>query len=209
MKGLPVSFVGLGMVVLVALLRAGVDGGREVPDLATTPAAINPPSIDSNALPNPNLTPGAIDPSVLQDNIDSTICVHRWTRTVRPPESYTEPLKRQQIREYGDRDHRLRDYEEDHLVPLELGGAPADPRNLWPEPHYPANGWGSYAKDRLENAFNDLVCRGVLPLAAAQSAIASDWITAYRRYVGPEPDNTPLRRYGSFSFKSPSAGGAQ
>jgi hypothetical protein len=26
-------------------------------------------------------------------------------------------------------------FELDHLVPLELGGAPSDPRNLWPEAH--------------------------------------------------------------------------
>ena len=31
----------------------------------------------------------------------------------------------------------------------------------------------------------------LLSLAAAQSAIASDWIAAYRHYVGPEPDNSP------------------
>jgi hypothetical protein len=26
-------------------------------------------------------------------------------------------------------------YEEDHFIPLELGGAPKNPKNLWPEPH--------------------------------------------------------------------------
>jgi len=51
-----------------------------------------------------------------------------------PPENYTHELKIEQIREYGYSDINLRDYEEDHLIPLELGGNPTDPKNLWPEP---------------------------------------------------------------------------
>ena len=93
-------------------------------------------------LPNPTLTPGAIDPNVTQANIDTTIYVRGWTRTVRPPEDYTERLKHQQIREYGYSDTRLGDYEEDHLIPLEIGGSPDNPRNLWPEPHKAPGGWG-------------------------------------------------------------------
>jgi hypothetical protein len=29
----------------------------------------------------------------------------------------------------------IKNYEEDHLIPLELGAAPRNPKNLWPEPH--------------------------------------------------------------------------
>ncbi len=150
-------------------------------------------------LPDPKLTPGAVNPDVTQQTIETTICVRGWTRLVRPPESYTEPLKREQIALYGYRDRRLRDYEEDHLIPLDLGGAPSDPRNLWPEPHEAPGDWGSYAKDRLESRLNDLVCSGALPLDTARSAIATNWIDAYRRYIGPVPDNRPLRydRYDS------------
>jgi hypothetical protein len=143
-------------------------------------------------LPDPKLTPGAVNPDVTQQTIETTICVRGWTRLVRPPESYTEPLKREQIAEYGYRDRRLRDYEEDHLIPLELGGAPTDPRNLWPEPHEAAGDWGSYAKDRLESRLNELVCSGALPLDTARAAIASNWIDGYRRYIGSVPDNRPL-----------------
>ncbi|MHB1871753.1 MAG: hypothetical protein ACYCT1_13010 [Steroidobacteraceae bacterium] len=137
----------------------------------------------SDALPNPELTPGAVSGAVTQSNIYRTICRRGWTRTVRPSESYTERLKREQIRQYGYRDRWLRDYEEDHLVPLELGGSPTSPLNLWPEPHRVAGGWGSYRKDRLENRLNHLVCSGRLRLAAARRAIARNWIAAYRRYV--------------------------
>jgi hypothetical protein len=152
----------------------------------------------AQGLPNPSLTPGAINPSVTAQNVTSTICQHGWTATIRPPEPYTERLKREQIAAYGYRDHRLRDYEEDHLIPLDLGGAPSDPRNLWPQPHLGSNEWGSYAKDRLEARLNELVCDGSVPLDTARAAIASDWIAAYRKYIGPNPDNRPLdydRRY--------------
>ena len=58
-------------------------------------------AIAQQALPDPARTPGAINPAVTQANIDSTICVRGWTKTVRPLERYTEALKRRQIREYG------------------------------------------------------------------------------------------------------------
>jgi hypothetical protein len=141
------------------------------------------------------LTPGAINPSVTRQNISTTICVWGWTRTVRPPEDVTERLKCEQIGEYGYQDRRLHDYEEDHLVPLELGGAPVDPRNLWPEPHHVEGDWGSYAKGRLENRLNDLVCGAAISLGDARQAIATNWIAAYQRYIGPVPDNRQLREY--------------
>ncbi len=142
----------------------------------------------SAALPDPRLTPGALNPRVAPDDLRGTICRRRgYTRGIRPPQAYTERLKRRQIRQYGYADRRMGDYEEDHLIPLELGGAPADPRNLWPQPHRVAGGWGSYAKDRLEDRLHALVCDGRVPLAQAQREIATDWIAAYRRYVGPQP----------------------
>lgn len=150
----------------------------------------------SNAVPDPRMTPGALNPAVTQQTIHSTICVKGYTRTIRPDEAYTERLKRGQIAAYGYTDHRLRDYEEDHLVSLELGGSPTDPHNLWPEPHHVVGGWGSYAKDRLENTLRRLVCRGALPLATAQRAIAHDWIAAYRQFIGPVPDERRAHQYG-------------
>ena len=54
-------------------------------------------------------------------------------------------------------------YQEDHLISLELGGDPTDPRNLWPEP-YPR----AAAVDRIENDLNAQVCSGALSLAEAQ-----------------------------------------
>ncbi len=108
------------------------------------------PALAQSALPDTHRTPGAVDPEVRQDNIASTICVRGWTRTIRPPWQYTSALKRKQIREFGYADRRMGDYEEDHLVPLDLGGSPTDPRNLWPEPRTSADGWNANLKDELE-----------------------------------------------------------
>jgi hypothetical protein len=72
-------------------------------------------------------------------------------------------------------------YELDHLVSLELGGAPAAPTNLWPEPY--ASSSGARTKDRLENRLHTLVCRREVPLREAQNAIATNWMKAYDRYV--------------------------
>ena len=138
-----------------------------------------------SSLPNPELTPGATDPQVTQENIQQTICVPGWSRGVRPPSRYTSALKRRQIRQYGYADRHLSPYVEDHLIPLSLGGSPTDPRNLWPEPWLPPDGWTADMKDALEAILPRLVCAGQLPLAEAQRAIASDWHLAYRRWVDP------------------------
>src|SRR5258708_1132677 len=81
-------------------------------------------------LPDHNCTPGAINSDVTQDNIDQTICHSGFTKTIRPPVSYTNRLKREQIQEYGFVDTSTKDYEEDHMISLELGGSPSDPKNL-------------------------------------------------------------------------------
>ena len=108
------------------------------------------------------LTPGVLNPDVAQTNIGSTICVRGWTKTVRPATSYTTELKRRQIPEYG-LTGELADFQEDHLISLELGGDPTDPRNLWPEPIKRAS-----EVDRIENELNRKVCEGSLTLAEAQ-----------------------------------------
>jgi hypothetical protein len=107
-------------------------------------------------------TPGVVNPDVTQQNIGSTICKHGWTRTIRPPADYTNALKLKQMREYGV-GGSLSDYQEDHLISLELGGHPTDARNLWPEPYPRAS-----EVDSIENALNAKVCSGELLLDEAQ-----------------------------------------
>jgi len=111
---------------------------------------------------DPVRTPGMLNPDVTQATIGSTICLRGWTRTVRPPTDYTNALKAKQLRAYG-LTGAMSAYQEDHLISLELGGHPTDPRNLWPEP-YPR----AAHVDAIENELNRQVCDGSLTLAEAQ-----------------------------------------
>lgn len=136
------------------------------------PASASPCHI-RGALPDAACTPGATNSDVRQDNIDQTICRGGWTRTVRPPVDYTQPLKVAQIAAYGYADANPADYEEDHLIPLELGGSPTNSANLWPQPRYGSA--NATSKDRVENYLKAQVCNGALTLSYAQQQIASDW----------------------------------
>jgi hypothetical protein len=132
-------------VVAIVLTRVG--GGHGVRPLVVA---------------DPVRTPGVLNPEVTQANIRSTVCRRGWTKTIRPPVAYTDALKLQQMQAYGETGSPS-DYQEDHLISLELGGDPTDPRNLWPEP-YPRAG----QVDQMENDLNAQVCDGSLTLAQAQ-----------------------------------------
>ena len=142
---------------------------------------------EASGLPNRQLTPGAINPAVTQSNIRSTICVSGWTATVRPPVSYTNQLKYDQLHSgYNlDGDLNMKDYEEDHIVPLEVGGNPSSTLNLFPEPRKIK--FSSYLKDQLENRMHQLVCSGQITLKAAQAVFLTNWEKGYSQYVGPLP----------------------
>ena len=137
--------VGVTLAVLALLLV--VRGQRAAPAVVADPVR----------------TPGVLNEEVTQATIGSTICVHGWTRTIRPPTDYTNTLKAKQLREYG-LAGPLSAYQEDHLISLELGGHPTDPRNLWPEP-YPR----AAQVDTIENELNRRVCDGSLTLSEAQT----------------------------------------
>ena len=72
------------------------------------------------------LTPGVLNPAVTQATIRATICTRGWTRTVRPPVSYTNALKVRQLVQYGLRGPPSA-FQEDHLISLELGRQPDRP----------------------------------------------------------------------------------
>jgi hypothetical protein len=152
------------------------------------------PSVPSVAT---NVTPGVdachvgttvycvLNGAVTQATIHSTICVKGWTATIRPPVSYTEPLKKQDIAQYAsqhakDPNWTLSNTEMDHRLSLELGGDPKDPNNLSPEEHQGKT--GSLVKDVDENAFNKTICDGSQTLAQAQAAFVTKWLAAYPAY---------------------------
>lgn len=132
------------------------------------------------ALPDPSRTPGATNPAVTQFTLVSTICVRGYTKTIRPPASYTDQLKHQQlVSGYGSQgDSNPADYEEDHLIPLEVGGNPTDPRNLWPQPRNTA--YGAAAKDKVENSVHASVCAGQMTLQQGQAVFVPNWIAGAR-----------------------------
>ena len=141
----------------------------------------------SSGLPNIKLTPGAINPAVTQATIRKTICVSGWTATVRPPVTYTNQLKYNQLHSgYNlDGDLNMKHYEEDHIVPLEVGGNPSSPLNLFPQPRNIR--LSAYLKDQLENRMHQLVCSGQLTLKVAQQVFLTNWEKGYQKYLGQVP----------------------
>ena len=117
-------------------------------------------------LPNASITPGAVASS---DR--ATVCVRGYSRTVRPPYDYAWRKFRVSVfRAYSISHEQWSRFTLDH-VPLSLGGAPGDLRNVWPEPKAEAK-----RKDEVEDALHEAVCvRHTLTLAAAQAAIARNW----------------------------------
>ena len=71
-------------------------------------------------------------------------------------------------------------------MPLELGGATNDPRNLWPEPGASPN-----PKDAVENYLNREVCDHTMTLARAQAAIVANWVAIYRQLHAPSNPKPP------------------
>ncbi len=128
---------------------------------------------DDPIRPDPRLTPGAVLTTDL-----SAICRPGYTKTVRHTSG---KLKAFIYREYRI-DRNGGNYEIDHLIPLEVGGADVR-ENLWPE-SWDTEPWNAHVKDRLENYLHEAVCAGRMPIDQAQRAIAQDWIGAYQKYLG-------------------------
>jgi len=126
-------------------------------------------------LPDPDCTPGAVNPKVTPDTLASTICRGGYTKSIRPPAAITDAEKRANAASYR-YTGALADAEYDHLIPPELGGDPNDPRNLWVEPEASPT-----PKDAVGHKLHQRVCEGAVLLAAAQQAIATDWTTALDR----------------------------
>ncbi len=119
-----------------------------------------------------------LNPNVTQATIRSTICVQGWTGTIRPPATVTDQLKIQQLAVLKLSDQSPADYEEDHRMPLTLGGNPTDPANLAPELRVSAGG-NAEVKDHEEASLGTSmgpVCHGTMTLAQAQAKLVADWL---------------------------------
>ncbi|GGR35159.1 hypothetical protein GCM10008957_51380 [Deinococcus ruber] len=128
-------------------------------------------------LPDPTLSPGDVltsDPAI--------ICKSGYTQTVR---NVPQSLKNQIYKAYGITSRLPGEYEIDHIISLELGGSNSA-KNLFPE-SFKTQPLNAHVKDTLENKLHALACAGTITMQEAQRAIASNWTTAYVKYVGPLP----------------------
>jgi len=160
-------------------------GNRLAVLLLTTLVACWNAAACAGELPDRQLTPGTVNAAISEQQYRAQCHAKGWTRPYRPPVSFTNSLKKLQMSKYGYPLLDIRDFEEDHLVPLCLAGAPQDPANLWPQPRF--GEWNADRKDALEAKLCRLACDGKVPLAEAQREIATDWIASYRKYVGAGP----------------------
>ncbi len=167
------------IALLLPLLILLVGCGTTATILYPTPTASSTAHarcMAARGLPDAHCTPGAVFPVSSQK-----ICVAGYTQSVR---AVSQAEKDRVYAEYGIVHHTTGQYEIDHLISLELGGN-NDISNLWPESALPVPGF--HTKDNLENVMHDLVCSRKLPLRTAQMEIATNWLAAYIKYVGPLP----------------------
>jgi len=162
--------IGLAVIALAAVGIAGCAHKRpQSITLSATVPALTPQSCHSeNGLPDSACTPGEV-----RTTDANNICHGGSTKQYRPPSSFTNALKRKQLIAYRYADTNPGDYEEDHLISLEIGGAGADPKNLWPEPHDGKD--NSFDKDRVENWLHRQICSGAMTPDEAQKGIRRDW----------------------------------
>jgi hypothetical protein len=211
----PILFLFLAVSPIILLANLSSANHHKV-----GPADIYPDSV---------MTPGEANPAITQGNIQDNICNPHWsTNLVRPPSEYTSRLKRKQLREYGDTVHQTRAdlinpitgkldvtrcvehsdnmacYEEDHLISLEDGGDPKNPRNLWPERYNTRVGgtiMGAHQKDVVEGFIHDEVCYDIpgsrknsyipattsITLKRGQEILAGDWYACYEAIKNGKP----------------------
>lgn len=141
---------------------------------------------NDGVLPDHKQTPGVTNPAVTQANIATTVCKVGWTKTIRPTVNYTNNLKLAQLAAgytyLGST--KPADYEEDHLISLQLGGDPKAVGNLWPQPYKSIH--GAREKDALETKLKKMVCAKTITLKEAQALIAGDWYAAKLKYAAKD-----------------------
>ena len=149
------------------------------------------PCKTNGILPDKKCTPGLANPKVTQANIKRTICVAGFTKTIRPPVSYTGPLKTAMLSKYGFA-FKPQNFEFDHLISLQLGGHPSDLKNLWPEPYKGKSGeFGTRIKDKFENYLKYEICKRRMTLEEAQRQISTNWFKNWKDASEPSGARNP------------------
>src|SRR5947209_346181 len=81
-----------------------IQSQQHIPSAADSSLSVSVPTqcqVNGTALPDSQCTPGDTNSDVTENTLGSTICVHGWTATIRPPVSFTDPLKLQLMQSYG------------------------------------------------------------------------------------------------------------
>lgn len=141
---------------------------------------------DGKALPDADVTPGAVDPHAVADltgkkhiagGIERNLCAADFrTGPIRKTIRNFAGLKKRACAEYG-LAHCDGTVEGDHLISIEIGGCPDCLANVWPQPMDEAR-----IKDhQVEDQLPKLVCAGKITLAAAQQCMAHDWVACAAR----------------------------
>ena len=179
-------------ITLTLLLTAAPAAaeGPQLPDKAKTPGAPLLTVPDQNAAAC--LTQLMGNPVSIGEAISLTmICKPDYDKCIR---DVPEDEKKAVYNAYGipgGEGHGYCDVTEgcevDHLISIEIGGS-NEQKNLCPQP-YSGLQWNAHVKDQLENFYHDQVCSGKIPLTTAQKEIADDWVAAYKKRIGPEPES--------------------
>jgi len=127
----------------------------------------------SGSLPDPECTPGAL----FLDITAKDVCLSGYSRSVR---DVSQSLKEKVYRNYGVTQRKPGEYQIDHLIDLQLGGA-NDISNLWPQPDVPLP--GANEKIKLGGLLNRMVCQGKMQLQDAQEIMSRNWVEGYRRLM--------------------------
>ncbi len=139
-------------------------------------------ALTSSVEPNRQLTPGATRFVSAQE-----LCATEYSDDAS---DVLPEIKEQVLKQYGLAGHLPTNYELDYLISPQLGGT-EDASNLWPEPAA-ATTWNVKTKDALENRLRQMVCRGNLSLDTAQRDLATDWVSAYKKYFHTTQPVRPL-----------------
>lgn len=132
-------------------------------------------------LPDKTLSPGVINPEATKE----IICVKGYTSGLdkhgNKVRNVSEATKNEVFKRYK-LNKNASHFEIDHIISLELGGK-NDISNLYPE-SYDTKPYNAHTKDRLENVLHKKVCNEEITLQEAQKAISTNWIDAYKKYIG-------------------------
>lgn len=139
-------------------------------------------------LPGPDTT-GKADPKITAANYRHIMCKtsktgkkYHTTDERRPTTTYTNHLKLRQLATGNYEDRIASDYEEDHLISLEIGGDDSAQENLWPE-HWTGK-WGAHVKDLLEGELGRRICLkssdvDFVALTKAREIAKGNWVKSF------------------------------